>query len=231
MKYKINIKDIQPEIYSLGKYLPRKCFLGISLSNPFFHGKHLSRILKWVDYNFEDCLIIIADHLHRFNEYIFTGSDSDTANRECSQMGESIHKSIEELIKQIGESKFKILHWLEFVNTPEFRINHEKINTYFNQDAKFKKSVLRSCELFIDKQLKKRYQIYVTREIAIKKSCEYILEELAVFSILIERGYFIQVYPGTQLEVLKEIANNSFPNLDSSLKKAIYIDLTIKKIR
>ena len=54
---------------------------------------------------------------------------------------------------------------------------------------------------------------------------------MAVFSVLIEQGYRVQVYPGTQLKILKDLANNKFPNLDNNLTQGIYIDLSVKKIR
>lgn len=229
MRYKVKVRDIQPEIYSGENNLPRKCFLGISLSNPFFQGKHLPKVLKWIDNNFDECNIIIADHLHRFNEYIFNNKTDEDASKECVEMGKQIHENLKELIKQIQGTKFKIYHWLDYFKTQEFKEHLEKIILYFKSNPDFKNSVVNSSNQFIDKQLKRGYRIHVTREEAIKKSSEYILEEMAVFDILIQKDYLVQVYPGSQLNVLKEIANNKFPDFNTNLKNGIYIDLSIKK--
>jgi len=230
--YKVKVKDIQPDIYSLDDNIPKVCFLGISMSNPFSHGKFMSLVLKWIDSKFDKCIILIADHLHRFNEYIFKG-DTDGGGIECIRMGKEIHQRLQDVINKIDNTntKFKIIHWLELLETNEFKINKEKIDSYFELDENFRKSVIKSCEVFIEKQRNKGYQIHVSQDIAVKRSCDYVLEELAVFSLLIDRGYTVQVYPGTQLQVLKDLANNSFSNLNTSLGKGIYIDLSIKKVR
>lgn len=231
MKYKIKIKEIQPLSFSASKKFPAKCFLGVSLSNPFFQGKHLERVLKWIDENFAECQIVIADHLHRFNEYTFNGKNGQEAESECKLMGEKIHDRIETLTKSFENSKFKINHWVAFTDTKEFEITSDKINRQFLHNSAFKNSVLKSCELFIDKQLGRGFHIFVTKDEAINKSKDYLLEEMAVFSMLINQGFTVQVYPGTQLKVLKELANNKLPGVESNLSQGIYVDLSVKKIR
>ena len=79
------------------------------------------------------------------------------------------------------------------------------------------------------KQKEKGNYSIVSEEEAIKHSVEYIIEEMTVFSILISNGYSTLVYPGTILQIFKDIVQDVFPDLESVLKKGIYIDLTIKK--
>jgi tRNA-dependent cyclodipeptide synthase len=231
MKYKIKIRDIHPLSLSATKKFPDKCFLGVSMSNPFFHGKHLAKTLKWVDDNFQECLIVIADHLHRFNEYTFKGKNGTDAENECSQMGNEIHDRIKSLTTSLSPNKFTITHWLPLTQTNQFLEDLKTINLYFDNNEDFKKSVLKSCKEFIDKQINRGYHIFVKEDDAINKSKNYLLEEMAVFSNLVREGYQVQVYPGTQLMVLKELSDNKFPDINSPLKNGIYIDLTVKKIR
>jgi tRNA-dependent cyclodipeptide synthase len=231
MKYKIKVKDIQPSTYSAIDKFPDKCFLGVSLSNPFFQGKHLERVLKWIDENFAECEIIIADHLHRFNEYTFNGKNGKEAETECIEMGKQIHERIKFLTQSLQSKKFKINHWLSFINTKEFDVLSKNINDNFSNNDAFKECILKSCEEFIEKQLGRGYHIFVTKDEAINKSKDYLLEEMAVFSILINRGFTVQIYPGTQLKVLKQLANKKFPTIDNNLSRGIYIDLSVKKIR
>lgn len=229
MKYRVKTKDIQPKKYKKQIRFPKKCFLGISLSNPFFHGIHLLEVLKWIDLNFDECKIVIADHLHRFNAYIFNGSDNEEANKECDKMGGDIHNKIQDLLGNFDASKFAIKHWLDLSEQKNAIDNHNNIRSYFESNKNFKMSVINSSKKFIAKQINRGYQIHIPEDEAVKKSTDYILEELAVFAMLIDQGYSVQVYPGKQLKVLKDIANNHFPHFNTSLKNGIYIDLSIKK--
>jgi tRNA-dependent cyclodipeptide synthase len=231
MKYKVKIKAIHPAIQAASEKFPAQCFLGVSMSNPFFHGKHLAKTLKWIDDNFQECLIVIADHLHRFNEYTFSGKNGADAEEDCEQMGNEIHERIKSLTSSLSPNKFTITHWLPLTQSNEFTEDSKIINSYFNNNDKFKQSIRNSCKDFIAKQKSRGYHIFINEDDAIHKSQNYLLEEMAVFSDLIRKGYQVQVYPGTQLAVLKELADNKFPDINSPLKNGIYIDLTVKKIR
>ena len=231
MKYKVKIKEVQPLIFSASEKLPQKCFLGVSLSNPFFQGKHLERVLNWINNNFSECHIVIADHLHRFNEYTFNNKNTSEAEVACKRLGDEIYNNILLLTNSFHNQKFKIYRWLNFTQTNDFILKSAQINNHFISDSEFRTSVLQSCEDFIDKQINRGYHIGITREDAVNKSKEYLLEEMAVFSLLIGMGYTVQVYPGTQLKVLKELANKKILGVDDNLSKGIYIDLSIKKIK
>ena len=65
----------------------------------------------------------------------------------------------------------------------------------------------------------------VSQSQAIELSVKYLLEEMAVFDILVAQNWQVEIYPGTQLPILKEIAKGDFENVPKHLQKRIFIGL------
>jgi len=230
MRYKIRLRSINPKIDKKEIY-SRKCYIGASLNNPFFTGKHFPLLIQWIDNRFPECVIIIGDYLDRYNELIFNKNDKMySAIKTCLRKGTELKKHISNELEKTKKCKFHINHWLEYYNYSSFQDKLDFLNKVFKSHKDFKDSVLGSCREFIDRQSSKCLKIHVPKEKALNLSSEYIIEELAVFSILAELGFTVQVYPGKQLDVLKKLANTEFDDIDTILKYCIYIDLSVEKI-
>ena len=67
-------------------------------------------------------------------------------------------------------------------------------------------------------------------EEALKLSCEYLLEEIAVFSALSEQGWQVEFYPGPELRVLAEVAKGRYSGVPIGLKERISVELKIHRI-
>ena len=228
-RYKIKIADIAPKLITDTKYSDKKCYLGISINNPFFWGKHVDLLLKWISDHFDSCLIIIGDHLHRLNEYILNGISGQEAIDAGLKLGDEALAIFSEQIKKYPKGKFEIHRWQTYHDDNKCQQEKLKLTKSCDSNYFFNKSIINSCTEFIDRHIDRGNNPKVTYEKAIQLSKEYLLEEMAVFSILIEQGYTVQVYPGSQLPVLKEFAEHKFEDIESNLRDGIYIDLFVKK--
>ncbi|MFN8297850.1 MAG: tRNA-dependent cyclodipeptide synthase [Chitinophagales bacterium] len=232
MKYKIKKIDSAPNISVLDLAVHRKCYLGISVNNPFFRDKHLGLLLKWIANHFDECVIIIGDYLHRINESILHGESGESAIASSINRGNQIYEILDVTLSILPQNKFKLYRWKQFLDeNPNALIEKEKLNQLYNSNNNFRQDILQSCADFIDRLIERGERLYLTKEEAINQSKEYLLEEMGVFSVLIAQGYNVQVYPGTQLKILKDLANNKFPEIKSNLTSGVYIDLTVKKIK
>lgn len=232
MKYKIKKIESAPAITvkQLANY--RKCYLGISVNNPFFRDQHLGLLLKWIANHFDECTILIGDYLHRINESILHGITGEEAIASSINRGDQIHEMLEIALSMLPDDKFKVYRWKEFLDSnPKSLTEKTKLTALFNTNKDFQKDILQSCTEFIDRLIARGERLYPTKVEAISQSKEYLIEEMAVFSVLIEQGYKVQVYPGTQLKILKDLANKKLSNIDTNLTQGIYIDLTVKKIK
>jgi len=231
MRYKIKKDDSAPSL-SVGQLAKfRKCYLGISINNPFFRDEHLPPLLKWMDHHFDECIILIGDYLHRINEKILSDKNDEQAIASCITKGDVLQGVIEAEINLLGSTRFNVIRWKTFLDEhPEVESEKHRLYEFCHSNPEFKKDVLKSCTEYIDK-LMQRERIYLGREEAVLASQEYIIEEMAVFSVLIDQGYTVQVYPGSHLQVLKNLANKKFPELVTNLSRGIYVDLTARKTK
>jgi tRNA-dependent cyclodipeptide synthase len=229
MSYKVKPAKIQAKYhFDIKNTTHNKCFLGISIDAPFIGGKHVERVLQWIDTNFQECLIIIGDDVHLYNEFIFGNSEQEARNK-CKKLGQFAESKLKEGLGNLSKDKFKIRHWDSYTSNTEFISINEQYKKLFEEDSKFHSLIIACAKSYLKKQKEKGNYSIVSEEEALKHSVEYIIEEMTVFSILINQGYSTLVYPGTILQIFKDIVQDVFPKLDSVLKKGIYIDLTIKK--
>lgn len=207
-----------------------KCYIGVSLNNPFFYGKHLPLLFKWIAGHFQECIIIIGDHLNRINETILHGKQGEDAIADSLKKGDFLIERIKEAISELDTKKFTIFRWADYIALyPEIFEEKKKLIQYAKIDAELGNAINESSIEFITRLANRNEPMFVSAAEAMICSKEYILEEMAVFTKIIEMGYVVQVYPGTQLEILKKMARGDFPQIQSSLKRGIYIDLTVKK--
>lgn len=222
-KRKVYIRDFRPSHskQNLAKF--NKCYVGISINNPFFWSKYLPELFEWIDKHFEHCLIVIGDYLHRHNVEIFGSEIPFTTSTDLDSIGKDMSETINKLKLN---SKFNIKHWKEYYNLEAVKIKLEQLqHIYINNDL-IRKSIQTSSKYFITKQVKNGFSLRVPIDIAYQKSSDYILEEMAVLSYLIDEEYKVQVYPGTSLPIFKLLAEKEVL-IDNNLCNGIFIDLKV----
>ena len=57
--------------------------------------------------------------------------------------------------------------------------------------------------------------------------CQYLLEEISVFSALSEQGWHVELYPGPELSVLAEIAKGEYAGAAKGLRERVNVELKI----
>ncbi len=224
MKYRIKVREVVPSV----PLRRSNCFLGISVTNPFYSGQHVGLILDWVAAHFEECIILIGDHLHRINEVMLNGKSADAAIRDSLYLGDKLASIFDFESRRYSANTFKIHRWTLYSNDVHTKRVESELKSQFDTNLEFQASILRSCREFLRRQIQRGNGPKMRYEEAVLLSANYLLEEMAVFSVLIHKGYSVQVYLGSQLSVLKDFARGAFPDLDTNLRNCIYIDLQVK---
>jgi hypothetical protein len=103
--------------------------------------------------------------------------------------GDQIELILEVALSILPKNKFKVYRWKDFLDMhPEALIEKDNLNSIFRSNKLFRDGIVQSCTEFIERLITRGEQLYLTKEEAINQSREYLIEEMAVFSILIERG-------------------------------------------
>jgi tRNA-dependent cyclodipeptide synthase len=204
-----------------------KCYIGISLTNPIFETTNLAALLQWAGDKFEQCLVILGDDLCRFNQTIRFGSPPDQALAAAHRVGDAFIEKTADVFEQFDPQKMKLVRWSENLSDNLYLRSRARLDHLFNSDPEFKKMVEVDALSFVERLRNRKSDIAVSDAKAIELCCEYLLEEIAVFDMLSEKGWMVELYPGSELHVLAEIAKGRFPDVPSGLKKRINIELKI----
>jgi tRNA-dependent cyclodipeptide synthase len=227
--FHVSIAKILPAITEAELFSRKKCYLGISLENPLFEGETLRAMLAWACEKFEQTLVIVGDYLSRFNERIQNGCDLDKAGELAEGLGDSFITQTKGLFDKLPAEKIRLTRWKEHLQHEEFRDAKKTIDELFKMNGEFRASVEYDALSFVKRHKKRNRNFAVGMEEAIELSCEYILEETAVFSSLSQRGFSVELYPGPELRVLAEVAKGLFPGIPPGLKTRVNVELKIDR--
>jgi hypothetical protein len=103
-----------------------------------------------------------------------------------------------------------------------FRPRLARFETEYARNVKFRALIDEAVDKFL---IRKRAGALHNNEV--RDHCvSYQLEELALFELLVERGYGVLIYAGAQLPIMKAIVSRSLDGVPTSLA-----DLTLVELR
>jgi tRNA-dependent cyclodipeptide synthase len=171
--------------------------------------------------------VVLGDDLCRFNQTIRFGTEPEEALQAAHRIGDVFIERTADLFAQFDPKKMQFVRWSENLRDDLYLRSKETLDRFFASDAEFKEMVKVDALSFVDRLKKRSKDIAVDDSEAIDLCCEYLLEEIAVFNMLSEKGWRVELYPGSELHVLAEIAKGRFPEVPVGLKNRINVELKI----
>ncbi|NEQ35428.1 MAG: tRNA-dependent cyclodipeptide synthase [Okeania sp. SIO3I5] len=202
-------------------------FLGVSLENSNFQPAKLKAMVEWISRRFSHCLVLVGDSIHRINIEITRSLAPETALIEALEIGRTFLREQEHIFNGFGEkTQFTFKTCNEIQTWEDYAHFFQCLQMFFESNAKFRASV---------EGFSRNYQMRQSSNISdalleyrIRRSCDYFLEEFAIFACLQRRGFSVMVYPGT-FSTLAEIVNGDYPELFEEIKQLIVVSLHFKK--
>lgn len=225
----VSIVKTTPRISEEQLFSYPRCYIGISLENSVFQGKCLEALLLWGMRNFDKCLVVIGDYLGRFNEHILNGLQGEAAIEAAQAAGDLFMLRTRKLFEQLPKEKIHLTRWKSQLQSNEYNSSKATLDNLFEVDSAFRTSVEREAFSFVKRQRKQNRALAVGTEEATNLSCEYLLEEIAVFSALSEQGWQVELYPGPELRVLIDMARGKYRPIPEGLKKRVNVQLRISE--
>ena len=223
----VEIVKILPDVSTDQVFSHDKCYLGISLANPVFNKSNLNAMLLWASANFKQCLVVIGDDLCRFNQKILYGLSDDQCLKEARAGGDEFIENNSAVFNQFSAGAVKVTRWGEHITGDLYQMSSELLESIFIADPEFRSLVESDAISFVERQKKNNAEFAVTEDEAIELCCKYLLEEIAVFNVLSQQGWQVELYPGAELNVLARVAMGKFPDVPQGLKNRINIELKI----
>ncbi len=222
----VRIVAITPEISEQKLFSHRRCYMGISLDNPVFEGNSLRALLQWATERFDRCLVVTGDYLRRHNEFILNGLDDKRAAAVAIASGDEFIEKTRHIFSGIDGGRIELIRWRQCLAFAEYQRSRAALDELFAANEAFRKAVGEDAVGFVGRQKDRDRPLAVDEDRAIEISCDYLLEEIAVFSALSERGWHIELYPGPELHVLVDVAAGRFADIPQGLRERINVELS-----
>lgn len=227
----VRIVETTPAVSRERLFAHRRCYMGISLDNPVFTGATLKTLLRWATGHFDKCLIVVGDYLRRYNEQIFSALTGPAAAEAALGSGQEFLDRNRDLLASFDSEKLVVTRWQPCLTGREYLDARQTLADLYGADDKFRAAVQRDGAAFLRRQQRHGRKLAVEEERAIELSCEYLLEEIAVFSSLAQQGWKVELYPGPELDVLVEAARGDYTGIPAGLKDRVNVELRLHKGR
>jgi len=226
-RYKAKTAHVAPSVNRLTFEEAGTCFLGVSLENSSFSRDKFEAMLDWASCRFPSCTILIGDSIHRITLASSRGCDPDAALPDALNMGRRFIQENDDLVMAYRDRTLFTYETCGGIQaTPDYRCFHDGIRRCFQEIPAFRESVRATGRYFH----RHSWDDFgdAERELRLQSSCDYLLEEFAVFACLQARGIPVMVYPGS-LSTLAEISEGHHPGICPELRGLTVVELRIKR--
>lgn len=231
VQYQAVIERVTPSSYIEKWRTINSCYFGISLGSLTSKNPVLDATIKWIGANFKNCLVAVGDGIYRLTLQITDELPEDKAKSEAYNQGCRFLEENSYLFEEQPNCNFKFVKFSAIQESVEYKHYEDILFTLFTSDPNFAESIRASATPFIYRRRKNKNDSPKIRENMVNLASKYVLEEMAVFACFVNSGYEVEVYPGSELPVLVDIANGLHKNVPEELKKRVNIALKIKSLK
>lgn len=185
----------------------------ISVGSPQHDGEKFAATVDWINRNsdvIDNVIISVNDDLQRYN---FAANENRVgASIKARSMGDQWMAAHMEVIQQI-KPNVQIVRWRDYMSEPEYKAFKAEIDIAYAEIPEFRDAVHTDAKAFLERQEKKHMIAYTgeAKAALLKAGQAYILEELAVFAMLVKNKPAAEVYPGSNLSSADYWIKNSPP--------------------
>lgn len=176
--------------------------LQISINQEKHNGDKFAATMEWASHRFHSQTLIISDTLQRHN-YITQGFTPEEAMRLAYQDGLNWFEKNRETIEK--HNRVNITFWNDWLNCPTFKAKHFAVKTAYIKDIALNDLINDTAKHFAKK--------YDDQAKGFQSSLNYILEELAAFSLMYDNDQTIDIYPGHGLRDTLVYLKQHYPDL------------------
>jgi tRNA-dependent cyclodipeptide synthase len=220
---KISIQKICPNIPKESLAINEKnSILGISIDNPATQGSKIEAIFNFLEKSgLPNINLLIGNSLYRYTAIIKYGCD-ESEGRDIGM--EKCKNLISYYEENHSDHKLNILTTSEVEKNKKFNEYYAVIKKVFNENSNFNESISNFAKRFINYSLGKENNNIFFYHCAV----EYLIEELAIFSILHQKGFNILLYPGV-IQIIYDVIATGDPYISELFKDYFFVALRISR--
>ncbi|MFQ6550592.1 tRNA-dependent cyclodipeptide synthase [Aestuariibius sp. 2305UL40-4] len=173
--------------------------LQISVGQPYHEGEKFAATLEWCRPRFKGVVICVNDTLQRYNAMFELGLSDDVARQR------SVAAGSDWIARNLGsvtdDPIFEIRRWNDWLADPDYLETHRAILALDKTNPDFAAAISADIERIWARRHANDPEAYsMYRRAAFQElSRVYLLEEIAVFSLMFAQETAIDIYPGSAL--------------------------------
>lgn len=204
------------------------CFLGLSPTTPFVNRGRLRAILSWVLPRSDSVLIVEGFSASRWNLVGIRGLTLDQAAGEVQKNIQRLRRRVDDIISRMPGSSVRFLDWQGELSAREYIKIEEAIRGFASTHAEFRLLLNETTRGYVTK-------VHPTEANKLSKEqwdtlSRYVVEEIAMFLHLYKLGYKVEVYPGSDLEIVKAACTGRFAGFPVPCPERSHVSLELTPI-
>lgn len=210
-----------------GDALP--CFLGLSPDTSFSNRRRLRAILQWLKPKTSRLTIAEGSFLTRWNLRALEGYSEDAAEHIARDHHYKTSKRIAATVSGEFETmRITILDWPSVVGDAVFQDIRVQIENYAARNPAFARGVISVVDDFLSR-MKKRGAVVAPNDNRMLLLKSYVFEELAMFVHLYQAGFAVEVYPGDELQLMRQFGAGNFDDFPFDLSERTHVSIRLSQ--
>lgn len=198
--------------------------MGISLDSPNHTGDGLAAMVEWINSHghFDQVLVGLSDTLNTHNYARDLRISPRVAFAHAMEKGNKWLEENNDTLARL-ETPYSVVRWVYWQKNyaDEIADNQRVFGDAYQQDLKFREAVNTDIARFLKRKT------HNPDAGAIATCRAYLIEELAVYSVILQAYPGTVIYPGKQLECMRYVREEKPTHLPEFIGKTGYIRLSI----
>lgn len=204
----------------------QRAMISISQGNRNLSGDKFEALISWAHNRFQEIIINVSDTLSRHN-LIAEGYSEPLAESMAERHGNIWLKEHHHIIKQHKDKIIAIHRWNDWRQHSSYNEINDKIQRFYLDDIGLSKTVHDDCEMFLMRKIEQGYKDIEHHRIC---SRNYLLEELAAYTIIGRQYKANRIYPSKDLKCFEYMrSSSSIPASLQGLELTTHIHVSFKK--
>lgn len=200
--------------------------VGISYGQPFHEGRKFDSLLHWTARKFDKVFITLSDTLYRHN-YEAEGHCPKVALNIARTYGDMWLARNKKFLNKYDKEQLSIIRWDTFRYHADFDNLYDDLMRFRLEDKGFQAAIAQDTQDYLhrNKDTIKGDDSFLHH----RKSLDYVMEEIVVYTLIGREMKSARIYPGQDLESFKYMRQPHIPAHLKGLNQSPHVHLSFQR--
>lgn len=195
--------------------------LGVSVLSPNWQGERFAAITKFTTKNFTTIRIDVTDALYR-HHFIAQGMTAEEAQNKANALGSLWLAQQQDVIHTMAIKPI-IIRWQEWYSHPDYQATLDAFHTAYEKNMMLQAAIEEDVQDFYNRQSTQptERQMWCGRD--------YLIEELAIFTLQAIELPSAKIYPGDELKCSRLVRAGLIPEAPKGLENEQFMKIKLER--